>query len=260
MTNALKTRLGEGKACLNGWLAIPSGYAAEVMARSGWHSVTADLQHGVQDFLSMVQCFQAAAAFPVTPMVRVPSNEPGIIGKALDAGAWGVICPMVNTAAAARALVDACLYPPAGSRSNGPTRASVYGRPGAIYQSFANDQLLVLPMIETRQAVENLEEILDVPGISGVYVGPSDLGLSLGLSPTLDREEPHVLDIYRRIIEGTRRRGLIAGLHNAQPLYAARMIEMGFRLVTITSDASLLGKIAQETVQQIKGAAGALAE
>ena len=260
MKNALKSRLATGKACLNGWLAIPSGFSAEVMARSGWHSVTVDLQHGVQDYLSMVQCFQAMGAYPIAPMVRVPWNEPGIIGKVLDAGAWGVICPMVNTADEARALVASCLYPPVGNRSNGPARAGGYGEPGSIYQSFANEELLIFPMIETRQAVENIEEILDVPGISGVYVGPSDMGFSFGLSPTLDREEPEILDIYRRIIIETKKRGLVAGLHNGAPAYAARMIDLGFRIVTITSDATLLGKIAQDTVRQIQSAAGDLAQ
>ncbi|HWU65273.1 MAG TPA: aldolase/citrate lyase family protein [Ensifer sp.] len=260
MRNALKARLASGKACMNGWLAIPSGLSAEVMARAGWHSVTVDLQHGVQDYRSMVECFQALGAYPVTPMVRIPWNEPGIIGKVLDGGAWGIICPMVNTADEARALVSACLYPPAGTRSNGPIRSGGYGEPGNLYQSFANDELIILPMIETRQAVDNLEEILDVPGVSGAYVGPSDMGLSFGLSPTLDREEDEILDIYKRIVAETKKRGQICGLHNGSPAYAARMIELGFRIVTITSDATLLGKIAAETVKQIRSGSNGLAD
>ena len=95
--NKLKARLKSGKACINAWLAIPSGFSAEVMAQCGFDSVTVDMQHGVQDYQSMVQCFQAMDKYPITPMVRIPWNEPGIIGKVLDGGAWGVICPMVNT-------------------------------------------------------------------------------------------------------------------------------------------------------------------
>jgi 4-hydroxy-2-oxoheptanedioate aldolase len=98
MTNKLKQIWAEGRAAINAWLAIPSGFSAEVVARSGFDTVTVDLQHGVQDYLSMVACFQAMKGEPVTPMVRVPWNEPGIIGKVLDAGAYGVICPMINTA------------------------------------------------------------------------------------------------------------------------------------------------------------------
>jgi len=178
--NKLKARLKSGKACVNAWLAIPSGFSAEVMAQCGFDSVTVDMQHGVQDYLSMVQCFQAMDKYPITPLVRVPWNEPGIIGKVLDAGAWGVICPMVNTLAEAKALASACLYPPQGKRSNGPIRAAAYGE-ASPYQSIANDEVLVIPMIETQEAIDNLDAILDVSGISGIYVGPSDLGFSLGI-------------------------------------------------------------------------------
>ena len=148
-----------GKAAVNGWLAIPSGFSAEVMAQCGWDSVTVDMQHGVQDYQSMVQCFQAMTAHPITPLVRVPWNEPGIIGKVLDGGAWGVICPMVNNRAEAQASGDACLYPPAGKRSNGPIRAAMYGE-ASNYQKTANDEVLVIPMIETQEGIDNIDEIL----------------------------------------------------------------------------------------------------
>src|SRR3569833_2778559 len=110
--NKLRARLKAGKACLNGWLAIPSGFSAETMAQCGFDSVTVDLQRGVQDYQSMVQCFHAMDRYPITPLTRGPCNEPGIIGKALDGGACGIICPMVNNAAEATTLANACLYPP----------------------------------------------------------------------------------------------------------------------------------------------------
>ena len=201
--NKLKARLKSGKACVNAWLAIPSGFSAEVMAQCGFDSVTVDMQHGVQDYLSMVQCFQAMDKYPITPMVRIPWNEPGIIGKVLDGGAWGVICPMVNTPAEAKALASACLYPPKGKRSNGPIRAAAYGE-ASPYQTIANDEVLVIPMIETQEAIDNLDAILDVPGISGIYVGPSDLGFSLGLKPVLDREEPEIFRDLREADQGNR--------------------------------------------------------
>src|ERR1700739_466855 len=122
MATSLKARIAAGKAAVNGWLAIPSGFSAEVMAQCGWDSVTVDLQHGVQDYQSMVQCFQAMHAFPVTRLVRVPWNEPGIIGKVLDGGAYGVICPMVNTKEQAEQLVAYSKYPPRGTSANGPYR------------------------------------------------------------------------------------------------------------------------------------------
>src|ERR1041384_4624567 len=148
VANKVKEIWASGKAVVNGWLAIPSGFSAEVVAQCGFDSVTVDMQHGVQDYQSMVQCFQAMQVHPVTPMVRVPWNEPGIIGKVLDAGAMGVICPMINSRAQAEQFVAACKYPPAGTRSNGPIRAAMYGE-ATSYQKTANDEILAIPMIET---------------------------------------------------------------------------------------------------------------
>ena len=239
MANRLKQLWDSGKPAVNGWLAIPSGFSAEVMAQAGWDSVTVDLQHGVQDYMSMVACFQAMQSHPVLPMVRVPWNEPGIVGKVLDAGAYGIICPMINTRAEAEAFVSYCRYPPAGKRSNGPIRAGIYGV-GTTYQATANQEVLCIPMIETQEAVDNLDVILDVPGIDAVYIGPSDLGFSMGLIPVLDREEQVILDIYARILDATKRRGIRACVHCGSPAYAARMVAMGFNLVTISNDSGLL--------------------
>ena len=233
MANKIKQIWQAGGAVVNGWLAIPSGFSAEVMAQAGWDSILVDLQHGVQDYMSMVQCFQAMQAHPVVPMVRVPWNEPGIIGKAIDAGAMGVVCPMVNTAEEARAFVAACRYPPEGLRSNGPIRAGIY-KDG--YQATANADTLRIPMVETAQAVANLDAILDVPGVDAVYIGPSDLGFSMGLPPILDREEPQVLEVYARVVAAAKQRGIAACLHCATAAYARRAIGMGFQLVTIGSD------------------------
>jgi 4-hydroxy-2-oxoheptanedioate aldolase len=256
--NKLKARLKSGKACINAWLAIPSGFSAEVMAQCGFDSVTVDMQHGVQDYQSMVQCFQAIDKYPITPLVRVPWNEPGIVGKVLDGGAWGVICPMVNTPAEAKALASACLYPPQGKRSNGPIRAAAYGD-ASPYQTIANDEVLVIPMIETQEAIDNIEAILDVPGVVGIYVGPSDLGMSLGLKPMMDHEEPKILAIYEMLLKATGRRGLFAGIHNATGAYAARMIGMGFRFVTLGNDSGLMARAAREQIAITRKNAGEVA-
>jgi 4-hydroxy-2-oxoheptanedioate aldolase len=258
MANKIKQIWESGKAVVNGWLAIPNGFSAETMAQCGFDSVTVDLQHGVQDYLSMVQCFQAMQAHPVTPMVRVPWNEPGIVGKVLDAGAYGVICPMISTPEQAKAFVSYCKYPPEGTRSNGPIRLVQYGV-ASTYQKTANAEILCLPMIETQEGVANLDAILDVPGISGVYVGPSDLGFSHGLVPRLDREEPEMLAIFERIIAGCERRGLRAGIHCGSAAYAVRAIGMGFRLVTILNDVSLMALAARTAVAQIRKDSNGLA-
>ena len=256
--NKLKARLNSGKACVNAWLAIPSGFSAEVMAQCGFDSVTVDMQHGVQDYQSMVQCFQAMDRYPITPLVRVPWNEPGIIGKALDGGAWGVVCPMVNTPAEAKALANACLYPPKGKRSNGPIRAAAYGE-ASPYQSIANDEVLVIPMIETQEAIDNIDSILDVSGISGIYIGPSDLGLSLGMKPTLDREEPEIFPLYEKLVAATKTRGQFAGIHNATGTYAARMIGMGFQFVTLANDSGLMARAARAEIAVTRKNAGDVA-
>src|SRR5688500_17701383 len=166
MANGVKAAWAAGKPVVNGWLAIPNGFSAEVMAQAGFDSLTVDIQHGVQDYLSMVACFQGMQPHGVTPMVRVPWNEPGVIGKVLDGGAKGVICPMVNTEAEARALVSACRYPPKGTRSFGPIRSGIYG--AAADTNAANDDVLVIPMIETKTALDNLEAIVSVPGVDAI--------------------------------------------------------------------------------------------
>lgn len=251
MTNNVKALWASGKVVINGWLAIPSGFSAEVMAQCGFDSITVDMQHGVQDYQSMVTCFQAMHGHPVTPMVRVPWNEPGIIGKALDGGAYGVICPMINTKEEAERFVASCKYPPRGTRSNGPIRAGLYGTAGG-YQATANAETLCIPMLETRTAIANMEAILDVEGIAGVYVGPSDLGFSYGLVPKLDRDEPEILKIYDKLIKECDKRGIYPGIHCSGAEGAARNIKLGFKLVTLLNDCGLMAAFAKMSVAQTR--------
>jgi 4-hydroxy-2-oxoheptanedioate aldolase len=254
MANNVKKIWASGKVVVNAWLVIPSGFSAEVIAQCGFDSVTVDIQHGVQDYQSMVQCFQAMQAHPVTPMVRVPWNEPGIIGKVLDGGAYGVICPMINTKEEAESFVSYCKYPPRGTRSNGPIRAGMYGEygEGGMYQNTANAETLCIPMMETRTAVQNMESILDVEGIAGVYVGPSDLGFSYGLVPKLDREEPEILKIYEKLVKECGKRGIYPGIHCSGAAGATRAINMGFKLVTVTSESALMATYARMQVAQTR--------
>lgn len=255
MANKVKEIWAAGKVVVNAWLAIPSGFSAEVMAQCGFDSVTVDIQHGVQDYQSMIHCFQAMQAHPVTPMVRVPWNEPGIIGKVLDGGAYGVICPMINTKEEAERFVSYCKYPPRGARSNGPIRAMMYGSAGT-YQQTANEETLCIPMIETKTAVENLESILDVPGIAGVYIGPSDLGFSYGLHPTLDRTEPEMLAIYEKVVKACEKRGIFPGIHCSGAAGATLAIQRGFKLVTILNDSGLLAMSAKSHVAETRKNSG----
>lgn len=245
--NALKRRWAEGRATINGWCSMPSPFVAEVMAHCGWDSLTLDLQHGLIDYQTALGMLQAISTTNVTPLARVPWREAGICMKLLDAGAFGIICPMVNTRAQAEELVSFCRYAPIGQRSFGPTRALIYG--GADYGARANDEILVIAMVETRQALENLQEIVTTPGLDGVYVGPADLSLSMGFTPMLDPREPTVVTELERIVAATKAAGRVAGIHCGSVEFAKRMIGRGYDFVSMLSDARLLSLKATEIVE-----------
>ena len=248
--NTLKTIWKRGEAVVNGWLSIPSAFSAEVMAHQGFDSLTVDMQHGVVDYQVAVTMLQAISTTPVIPLARVPWNDPARIMKILDAGVYGVICPMINTRAQAQALVAACKYAPRGYRSWGPVRASIYA--GSDYGDHANDDLIVMPMIETAEAVKNIDEILSVPGVDAVYVGPSDLSLTLGCKPRLDQTDPPVVEAQQKIVEACKRHGVIAGIHNATATYALKMIAAGYQFVTLASDSRFLAAKAAEEAAVVR--------
>jgi 4-hydroxy-2-oxoheptanedioate aldolase len=244
--NQLKSLWTAGAPVLNGWLAIPSSYSAEIMAHQGFDSLTIDMQHGVAAYETAVTMLQAISTTAVTPLVRVPWNEPGIIMRMLDAGSYGIICPMINSRAEAERFVSACRYPPIGQRSYGPNRARLYG--GADYLLHANETVLTLAMIETAEALDHLDEIMSTPGLSGVYVGPADLSLSLTGVLHFDYGDPELLSKLDLIVAATRRHGLIAGLHTGSPEFARRMVGQGYGFVTIQSDAGFLEAAAKRVV------------
>jgi 4-hydroxy-2-oxoheptanedioate aldolase len=248
--NTLRAIWARGGAVVNGWLSIPSGFSAEVMAHQGFDSLTVDMQHGVVDYQAAVSMLQAISTTAVMPLARVPWNDPAFLQKILDAGVYGVICPMINSRAEAEALVQACKYPPRGYRSWGPVRASIYA--GADYGDHANQDLVVMPMIETADALKNLDEILSVPGVDAVYVGPSDLSLALGCKPRLDQTDPPVVEAQRTIVEACKRHGVVAGIHNATAAYAVKMIEAGYQFVTLASDSRFMAAKAAEEVGVVR--------
>ena len=215
---------------------MPSPIAIEAYAKLGWNSVTIDMQHGWWDYAGAVTALAVLQCASVTPFVRVPTNEPGVVGRMLDAGAAGIICPMINSVDDARNLVRNSLYPPLDERSCGPVRGAPLLSAAGDPNGEANRKLVLLPQIETGEAVENAEAIMDTPGISGIYVGPGDLGLSMGLPAMLDREEPELLRVYDRLVAAARARGQVAGIHNQSAVYARRMVARGFNFVTIGSD------------------------
>jgi 4-hydroxy-2-oxoheptanedioate aldolase len=250
--NLLRTLWRDDRAAVNGWLAIANGFAAETMAHQGWDTLTIDLQHGVVDYQAMVGMLQAISTTPTVPIVRVPWLEPGILMKSLDAGAYGVICPMVNTREDAQKFVAWTNYAPRGTRSFGPARALLYG--GADYARHADATLVRFAMIETAQALDKLDAILSVEGLDAIYIGPSDLSLALGCRPTFDDVEPKVAQAIDHILDRALAHGLVAGIHNGTPEAALARIAKGFRFVTVSSDARILAAGSQQILARMRSA------
>ena len=247
--NGLRTAWGAGKATVNGWLSIPSPFTAEMLAHTGFDSLTVDMQHGLVDYGAAVTMLQAVSTTDVVPMARVPWLEAGTIQKLLDAGAYGIICPMVNTRAQAEELVSYCNYPPKGQRSFGPIRAVVYA--GSDYGKHANNTILSIAMIETAEAISNLDAILSTPGLDGIYVGPADLSASLGETPRLDPEVPRVLEAISTIIEAAKRHKVFAGIHCGSTAFAKRMHKDGFNFATLLSDSRFMSMQATAMVEEM---------
>ena len=195
--NKLKEMFKKGEPIINGWLQIPSSFSAEVMSHQGWDSCTIDMQHGVIDYSNALTMLQAISTTVTTPLARVNWNEPGQIMKILDAGCYGIICPMVSNRNEAENFVKACLYPSKGYRSFGPVRGLLYG--GNDYARHSDDEILKLAMIETKESLEKLDEILDTPNLDGIYIGPADLSLALGEEPGFDR--PENTKAFKEILE-----------------------------------------------------------
>lgn len=230
--NGVLERWRAGEVALGGWLAVPSAFSAEVMAYRGFDYICLDMQHGVIDYQVAVNMLQAMSATNATPFVRVPGNDFALINRMLDAGAMGIIIPLINTQEEALRAVSACRYHPEGTRSMGPTRIAVAA--GPEYASRANREIACIPMIETRQALNNLDEILQVPGIDAVYVGPSDLSLTLDLPPALDNGGAYE-EARLRVAELCQAHGVIAGIH-AEAALTQKHASAGFQMITVSVD------------------------
>ncbi len=251
--NAVKQMWREGKPTLGGWLSIPSTYSAEIMAHQGFDWLCIDTQHGFVDYADAVHMLQAISTTETTPFVRVPWNEPSIVMKYLDAGAYGIIIPMVNNRAEAERAVSACRYPPSGIRSFGPNRVSYYA--GRDYAARANDEVACVVMIETAEALENLDDILGVPGVDAAYIGPADLSLALGLPPRADNDDPKHVDAVARIREACERHGVVPGIHTGGSAFAVRCVEQGFKMVLLTADTTGVARNAAQELAAMRKAA-----
>lgn len=250
--NQVRTRLAAGEIVVNAWLSIPSSYSAEGMGHSGVHSVTVDMQHGMLDFSDALPMLQAISATPATPLVRVPCLDPAQIMRLLDAGAYGVICPMISTPEQAAELVSACRYPPTGKRSFGPSRGLLYGGPD--YVAKADETVMAIPMIETAEAVDRIEDILAVDGIDMIYLGPNDLAFELDGHVGFPR--PRSEAALAHVLDAANRHGIPAGIFCGSAEEARSRAMAGFRLVTPGNDFAHLTRSMREAVGVLMDGAG----
>src|SRR5579872_7485795 len=236
--NKIRERWEKGEAAVSAWLSIGAPYGAEIAGWSGADCVLVDLQHGVLDLKDAIGALQAISATPAAPFARAPSCDPPLLMKLLDAGAYGLICPMINHASEANAFVSATRYPPRGSRSFGPARGLLYG--GTDYFERADETIIRLAMIETAEGVEALEDICAIDGLDGVFIGPNDLALALGYPPSSDPSDAEVVEAIDRCLKAARRAGRHAGIFCPSGAVAARRAEQGFDFLVPNSDANLL--------------------
>lgn len=239
----------EGGVAYGAWISIPNAFSAKQIAQQGFDWVCVDMQHGWMDYSSALEMIAAIWSTDVTPFVRVPWNEQGIIGRVLDAGAMGVIIPMVNSKLEAVAAVNACYYHPLGRRSYGPTQ--VVALAGEDYFSRANQEVLCVPMIESAIALDNLDEILSIPGVDAVYLGPADLSITLGLPPALDNQDIAFHDAIRRVVKSCAEHGVMPGIHASASLAPHRK-EIGYRMITVSGDISALSSGAESDLRRAK--------
>jgi 4-hydroxy-2-oxoheptanedioate aldolase len=241
MIEPLKLRWQRGDVTLGAWCMIPSSLTAEILAKGGFDWVLVDMQHGCMDYQTAVEMIRAIDLAGITPIVRVPWNEPGIVGRMLDAGAMGIVAPMINSVAEAEQLVAACCYPPVGKRSLGPVR--VGARDGMGYVASANDRIAVIPMIESVEALASVEQIAAVPGVDALFVGPFDLSFSLGLRPGDNDGEPKFDEALARINAAARSRSIATAVLSTTALALLRA-KQGFQMISVLTDSGALAAAA----------------
>ncbi|OAF18812.1 HpcH/HpaI aldolase family protein [Bradyrhizobium neotropicale] len=253
---SLRSRWSRVNPVLGAWCMLPDRFAAEVVASQEFDFVCIDAQHGMIDYRDVAQLIQVLELGEAAPVVRVPWNEPGIIGKVLDAGAMSVIVPMVNSADDARALVAAARYAPHGSRSFGPVGIGL--RDGADYLRRTDDEVAVIVMIETAIALRDVDQIAAVPGIDALFLGPFDLSLSLGLPPG-DNDGVSVFDdAIASVLRSCRENNLKAGILSNH-MDAPRRVAQGFDMISVTTDIQALSRSMADDLNSVKSRVGAAA-
>ena len=238
LRNELRRTLRSQPQSSNAWLSTGSAYLAEALSHVGFDAVTVDLQHGMFGIDTAISLLQAISTGPAVPMVRCLDANPGTIGKLLDAGAYGVICPSVNSAEECSDFVEACRYPPLGKRSFGPSRALLYG--GADYLEHADEEILTWAMVESAAALRNLNAIVATPGLDAIYLGPNDLSLSLGL-PIVDAAwTDQLLEPLAQVIACAKSHDRAVGIYCASEQQIRQAQDLHVDLITPGNDLTLL--------------------
>jgi 4-hydroxy-2-oxoheptanedioate aldolase len=253
----LRAKWNAGEAAFGMWAGIPTAFTAELGGVAGYDYVCADLQHGLVTEATMISMFQAIQWTGAAPLARLAWNEPHLIMRALDLGAVGVVLPLIDNAAEAARAVEACRYPPLGRRSYGPVRAQLALGTGSPEELSA--AVLCFAMIETPEGLANLDEIAATPGLDGLYIGPSDLALSLGLPPLpltgdAGEERPALAEAIERIRQACVANGLIAGIQCGSGAAAAHYARAGFRLITVGIDTNFFRAAISRELSAARGA------
>jgi 4-hydroxy-2-oxoheptanedioate aldolase len=247
----VRARWLAGEPALAAWLLLESPTSAELLGASGFDAVVVDLQHGSATLERLPHLARAIDATPAVPFVRTAANDPAELMRVLDLGIRGVICPMIGTREEADAFVRACRYPPAGVRSYGPIRTAH----GTVrdHAGRANTEVVLFAMIESSEGLANVEEIASTPGLDGLFVGPTDLGLSLGLDRPGDLTDPALLDPIETILKAAVNAGLLGAIHAPDPARAAEMAVRGFRFISCAVDTELIRESAVAALRTARG-------
>ncbi|MFT4665677.1 MAG: 4-hydroxy-2-oxoheptanedioate aldolase [Polaribacter sp.] len=248
--NKLKEIWASNGTALLGWLHIPNTWTAELMANAGWDAVTVDMQHGLHNIETAIQMMQAISTTETVPLARVNWNEPGSIMRLLDGGAYGIICPMINSGEECKQFVGACRYPPLGYRSFGPTRARIYS--GLDYGDHANEEMLAIAMVETKEAVENIDDICSVKGLDGIFVGSGDLRLSLTGSAKQTTNTQLFDEAIDTILAACKKYKVLPGIWCATVADAQKQKNKGFRFIALKSDSMMLNEIARQQASDLR--------
>lgn len=245
--NKVRQLWAQGKGAVTAWVTMANSYDAELHAVEDYDAVTIDVQHGMISFQQAIEMLQAVSTGKPAPFARAPWNDPASIMKLLDGGAYGIVCPMINSAEECQRFVGACRYAPAGYRSFGPARGLTFGGPD--YFTHANETIVTLAMIETRQALDNLDSIIAVPGLDGVYIGPNDLAISLGYGPSGEPVEKEVIEAVETIFKTCKAKGVKAGIHCPSGASTRKRLAQGFDFIAISNDARLLSAAIQQELK-----------